>query len=269
MTRSHEHEIEIEAPIEAVWRAVTDADELTRWFAESAGITPGEGGTYRVSWGEGLESQSRITAWEPPRRLRLVGGPGGDAGDEVWQLTAEQPIVEEWTLEARGDVTVLRLVDSGIPDSPDWDGFYEGTRAGWDMTLLGLRHYLERHPGQARRVAGVKLRSPLPRPEAQARLLGPDGLGLERLDGGRYRAVPVGGDVLEGRLLLATPDHGLIATVETLGDGLLSIGIDSTGQGTMVWVWLSTFGGSPSPAALAERLEPRLALAVEGVPLTT
>src|SRR2546429_980146 len=147
MTRSHEHEIEIEAPIEAVWRAVTDADELTRWFAESAGITPGEGGTYRVSWGEGLESQSRITAWEPPRRLRLVGGPGGDAGDEVWQLTAEQPIVEEWTLEARGDVTGLRLVGSRVPHSPGRGGLYQGDRGRRGLAPLGLPPHLRERSG--------------------------------------------------------------------------------------------------------------------------
>ena len=150
MSRSHEHEIEIAAPIDAVWKALTDAEELTRWFVQAARVTPAEGGAYWLSWGEGIDNESRIDGWEPPRRLRLVNGPPRDADegaapDEVWRLTIEQPLVEEYRLEARGDVTVLRLVDSGIPDSPDWDGFFEGTRNGWEIALRELRHYLEHH----------------------------------------------------------------------------------------------------------------------------
>ena len=35
-TRQQTHEIVIDAPIEAVWKAITDAEELTRWFVEEA-----------------------------------------------------------------------------------------------------------------------------------------------------------------------------------------------------------------------------------------
>jgi len=43
---------------------------------------------------------------------------------------------------------VLRLVQSGIPATPDWDDFYEDTGRGGKIFLAGLRHYVERHFGQ-------------------------------------------------------------------------------------------------------------------------
>src|SRR5215471_15579426 len=69
-TRSQTHEIEIDAPIEAVWKAISEAEEITRWFCEEARVIPGEGGSYWISWGEGQGAESRIDVWDPPRRLR-------------------------------------------------------------------------------------------------------------------------------------------------------------------------------------------------------
>lgn len=37
--------VEIEAPIERVWRALTEAAELERWFPLEARVEPGEGGS--------------------------------------------------------------------------------------------------------------------------------------------------------------------------------------------------------------------------------
>ena len=78
MTRSHDHEIEIDAPVEDVWRALTDSEELTRWYVEAARVEPGEGGSYWVSWGGGIEGRGRIDAWEPGSRLRLVASPANE-----------------------------------------------------------------------------------------------------------------------------------------------------------------------------------------------
>ena len=64
-TRQQTHEIVIDAPIEAVWKAITDGEELTRWFVEEATVEPGVGGTITISWGGGDEGESRIEAWEP------------------------------------------------------------------------------------------------------------------------------------------------------------------------------------------------------------
>src|SRR5262249_48486691 len=148
-TRSHVHEIEIDAPIEDVWKAISEADEVTKWFSEEARISPGEGGSYWVSWREGVEgNEQRIDVWYPRRRLRVSNIPPPKDPNAAPLTT---PIVMEYTLESRGNRTILRLVHSGIPTAKDWDGFYEGTDYGWDMFFRGLRHYLEKHRGKQRR----------------------------------------------------------------------------------------------------------------------
>src|SRR5215469_15651972 len=117
-TRSQEHELEIDAPIEAVWKAITDAEELTRWFVDHAMVTPGVGGTCWVAWGEGEAQQAyskRIEVWEPPHLLKL-GPQGPEEGDtgpspEAQAATAlAPPIIDEYTLETRGGRTLLRFV---------------------------------------------------------------------------------------------------------------------------------------------------------------
>ena len=44
-SRAVEKVIELNAPIEAVWKALTDGQELARWFPLEARVTPGKGGT--------------------------------------------------------------------------------------------------------------------------------------------------------------------------------------------------------------------------------
>ena len=43
--RLFEMSIDIEATPEHVWKALTDAAELTRWFPLQARVTPGTGGS--------------------------------------------------------------------------------------------------------------------------------------------------------------------------------------------------------------------------------
>ena len=69
-TRAVEREIEIDAPLAAVWKALTDAEELTRWFPLNAGVTPGVGGSVWMSWTDTEGEGAPIEVWEPERHLR-------------------------------------------------------------------------------------------------------------------------------------------------------------------------------------------------------
>ena len=140
------HEIVIDAPIEAVWKAISDGEELTRWFVEEATVKPGVGGTIAISWGGGEKSSGTIEAWEPNQKLRKKLAPI-DMG--ALKSDPAAPMIDEYTIERRDGKTVLRLVCSGIPDAPEWDGFYNGTDTGWGSFFRTLRHYLEHHRGQA------------------------------------------------------------------------------------------------------------------------
>ena len=42
--RKLEREVMLEAPVDKVWKALTDAQELKKWFPLEARVTPGAGG---------------------------------------------------------------------------------------------------------------------------------------------------------------------------------------------------------------------------------
>ena len=62
-SRSYEKQFEVYAPAEAVWKAITEGEELTRWFCERATCAPGVGGEQHVDWGGGAKGTQRITIW--------------------------------------------------------------------------------------------------------------------------------------------------------------------------------------------------------------
>lgn len=167
--RSAEGMIEIDAPPERVWRALTEARELERWFPLEAKVEPGEGGTVYMSWKNEFAGTSNILAWDPPRHLRTSWEWGGQ--------------VTDYLLEGRGGRTTLRVVTSGFPEGGSWDEWIEGTRRGWTFELTSLRHYLERHDGEPRRVVYVRRRVDLSADEAWARLTGAGGLDPRWLGG--------------------------------------------------------------------------------------
>src|ERR1700693_5791480 len=65
-----EYEIEIAAPVQAVWKGLTDAGELSRWFPLEEDVKPGVGGTMRLSWGPECAGTAPISAWEPNRHFQ-------------------------------------------------------------------------------------------------------------------------------------------------------------------------------------------------------
>src|SRR5689334_14016537 len=78
--RALEDRIVLDASVEAVWRALTDAEELMRWFPLQATVEPGVGGTITLSWGESGAGGATIAIWEPNRRLRTVESRRDKAG---------------------------------------------------------------------------------------------------------------------------------------------------------------------------------------------
>jgi uncharacterized protein YndB with AHSA1/START domain len=65
-----EKEIEIAAPIEEVWSALTDGKALANWFPLEARVSPGKDGKMFVSWGQDCQGEGQIVAWEPKKKSR-------------------------------------------------------------------------------------------------------------------------------------------------------------------------------------------------------
>lgn len=223
MPRTQTHEIVIDAPIEAVWKAIADAEELTRWFVDEATVKPGVGGTFAISWDGAEKSESLIEVWEPNKKLRVALRP--DMGPLKYDATTP-PILDEYTLERRDGKTVLRLVSSGIPDAPEWDGFYHGTDSGWRSFFRTLRHYLEHHRGQPRSTIKVIGQLSGPPEEAWARLLA--------------AVQPLGTVVFE------KPPSILETTIPELGEAYLAHSMSCAGGNNYVYTILSVYGKTPT-----------------------
>jgi hypothetical protein len=83
-------------------------------------------------------------------------------------------------------------------------------------------------------------------------LTGPAGLDTDTRPGARFRFADSESRALEGEILCAYESYGLLATIESLDDGLLALGMSPTPRDTLVWVSLSTFGDQRLSANEAE-----------------
>ena len=248
-TRAFRMALDIDAPVEAVWRALTDAEELVRWFPTGAHVTPGIGGTMRWSWGEGWDWETRIDAWEPGRLLRLVqeeARPYDSEGRMLSPGDAETSrLAIELTLEPVQGTTRVRMVHSGFGEGAAWDDELEGITEGWQAELRSLRHYLERHPGSDRLMKLAWRTTTLSRVEAWARLVGPGGFTVTPADAGEGHAFALdvpGGPRFTGMVQLHLPRQTIAGTVRELGDGWVRLLTWSVpGGGTGVWAGLASY----------------------------
>jgi uncharacterized protein YndB with AHSA1/START domain len=128
--------IEIRAPRERVWAALTEPNELIRWFpTERAEIDLRPGGEASFVWAEGVD-EAIVDVVEPPDRLVFRWRPAG----------LDRPYTTvSFTLDEIEGGTELTLVESGFASLPDQiaEQSQEGNDEGWRKELEELKAYLE------------------------------------------------------------------------------------------------------------------------------
>ncbi len=259
-TRTIDRAIEIAAPVDAVWKALVDAEELTRWFPLEAGENPD--GTVWMGWRDQFRFSGRVEALEPLKYMRSV--PVFPPG-----FTPPVKMATEFWLEARGSKTRVRVVQSGFLADAAWDQEYDGTDRGWLFQLRGLRHYLEHHRGTPRHVAWARRLIGVPTAEAWQRVMSARGVLAEgTLDGLRegdtFSFRTVDGDRFEGRFFQSNPGRDFSGTVNNWNNALMRIQFDDLpGRGYRdAQLWISTYG---VPAADVAALEQRWKAMLERV----
>ena len=185
-TRSFEVKIEIDAPVETVWKAVAEAEEIAKWFAPEVRVEPGVGGSVFCSWGPGMEGAMKIEAWEPHRHLGLAeyrdksyncGAADPEADSEAGGEKVVRRIATDYYIEAKeGGGSVLRLVHSGFGATADWDAEIESLSRGWPSFFRVMKHGIEKHPGESARNITIMAMSALSPDEVWSRVVGPGGL---------------------------------------------------------------------------------------------
>lgn len=171
--RTIELEVTILATPAEIWKALSTAEGLARWFppiAEGGGAPDSD---LLLSWGEGIDWRTHTTAWEVNRHLQWTVPPTNDSATSSEAIQ----VAVDWYIETiTGGRCIVRLVHSGFSADSDWDDQYGANKEGWIYFLFNLRHYLERHPNTPRELIHERRLATLPRPQLWTRLLGDDGL---------------------------------------------------------------------------------------------
>jgi uncharacterized protein YndB with AHSA1/START domain len=136
--RSFAYRVDLDVPVERVWRAFTDSRILARWCAEGATITPKEKGRLHVVFGGELELDAHIDVLITPSRIRLILLPTRG------MPTRDAVIVEDFLFERGKTGTTLRMLSSGVPSSPAWVTYYLNKRRYWELALTRLKVFLEK-----------------------------------------------------------------------------------------------------------------------------
>jgi uncharacterized protein YndB with AHSA1/START domain len=134
-----ERSVELAYPPAKVWAALTTPEGLSAWFGDKATIDLRPGGAAQMTFASGLSVDMRIERIEEPAVFGFT-----------WQLPdlpEDDPrrTYVEFTLEAVGAGTRLRVVESGFAQLPDDSRrkTYESHAEGWASELGELADYLD------------------------------------------------------------------------------------------------------------------------------
>ena len=136
-----EREVVIDAPVEVVWRTITEPDQITRWFAERAELELAPGGEGYLGFDEQHGGPIVVEAVDPPVRFSFRWNhPAGV------QPVPGNSVLVEFTLTASGpERTHLRVVEGGHellawPDAEKerYAGEHNGGWADYLGRLAGL-----------------------------------------------------------------------------------------------------------------------------------
>ena len=152
-----EKEVLLKAPLERVWRAISDAEEFGQWFgvrfdgpfvagASVTGVITPTAVDADVAKAQepyaGKADVWQVVAVEPQRRLAFRWHPFGveDGADDAGEPTT----LVEFTLEQAPGGVLLRIVESGFEALPAErrDSAFEGNSEGWAAQTELVRKYL-------------------------------------------------------------------------------------------------------------------------------
>ena len=138
--RTLELHVDIDAPIEAAWKAITEGPGIANWFAPVAEVSaPGEGATVKAGWSEEMMMTSTVVAWEPLKHVRWL--------DESGWMGPGTSMAVDYYLSTENGKTRVRLVQSAFGASEGWDDLFDGIEDGLDLLPPEPAHLPREAPG--------------------------------------------------------------------------------------------------------------------------
>jgi len=134
-----EKEIFIEAPIDDVWRVLTEPAHMKQWFAKECEL---DGKAGRLIFESGQTYYLHVEAFEPPHRFAYRW-----LHDKVMTARPSNSMLVEFTLQDENGRTRLRVVESGF-DEVEWSEEVKARYAddhakGWEVFMLRVREYAQ------------------------------------------------------------------------------------------------------------------------------
>jgi uncharacterized protein YndB with AHSA1/START domain len=141
-------EIEISAPPSRVFQALTDPDQLVRWFSDAScpvkfwQMDARLGGAYNYATGKSsvvvngvseFKCHGEITEIDPPRLLVYTW-------ISNWHLDAEKKTTVRWELTPTATGTHVKVTHSGLAQDPAARADYSG---GWPGAIEKLKQFAE------------------------------------------------------------------------------------------------------------------------------
>ena len=133
-----ERSMELDHPPAKVWAAITTPEGLSAWFGDKATIDLRPGGAAEMTFRSGLTVDMRVERVEEPTVFGFTW--------RLPDLPEDDPrrTYVEFTLEANGAGTRLRVVETGFAQLPDDSRrtTYDSHAQGWASELGELAGYL-------------------------------------------------------------------------------------------------------------------------------
>lgn len=144
-TRSQTHEIDLPASPETVFKTLMAPSAIRGAYGtQRAIVMPELDGMWVVAWGERENDPeyvlgATIKAFEAPRRLLLVCEYCRTKSGALAYATG---MTAEFIIQKVGGGSLLRVTQSGFPQSRDADAYFESAKQGWKATLQGIKQAL-------------------------------------------------------------------------------------------------------------------------------
>ncbi len=244
--RTLELHVDIDAPIEAAWKAITEGKGLANWFAPIAEVSAeGEGATVTAGWSEEMMMTNTVVAWEPLKHVRWL--------DESGWMGPGTSLALDYYLSTANGKTRVRLVQSAFGASEGWDDLFDGIETGWIYFLQNLRIYVEKLLGRTRRMITERIQVEMPRQKFWRHLLSAAGgfvIGAtSALKAGDSIELKISGPKgVRAVVEVLVEGHGLGLRIPELTDAMLFIELEGKKDKFHVGYWFSVYDEAQAKA---------------------
>lgn len=143
-----EKNLELNAPVEKVWRALTDHLAFGEWFRVKLDgpFVPGKVSTGYITYPgyEHVKWHATVKAMDEPRLFSFTWHP--HAIDPDVDYSDETPTLVEFRLQPSDKGTRLTVTESGFDALPAHrrDDALRSNDGGWDEQIMNIKTYVER-----------------------------------------------------------------------------------------------------------------------------